>query len=263
MPQALLFADPKPLVKQLGRKFFQSLPRRPGVYLMRDARENILCVGKAKNLRQRLNSYRVANPDRLSRRHLRLLREVVRIEWKVCRNEFSALAREAELLRCIRPKFNRAGVWSTAPQYLLWRLSPAGLHLQVSGATIAGWQDIGPLKGARWLRLTLARLCWLAVHAKGALQGLPAGWLTGKIEDKVIINSANSTTASLLQSFHETGVQPLINWIRQQTCGSLSPFESSWLEKEMDNLAQFRLPKISPPSPTQQSRHEQRLFAFA
>ena len=50
---------------------------------MHDAADVVLYVGKAKNLRKRLNNYRVANSDRMARRHLRLLRAVVRIEMQV------------------------------------------------------------------------------------------------------------------------------------------------------------------------------------
>jgi excinuclease UvrABC nuclease subunit len=114
---------------------------------MRDARENILYVGKAKNLKQRLSSYRVANPDRMSRRHLKLLRQVVRIEWKLCRDENSALAKEAELLRSIRPKFNRAGVWPAKAKSLLWHISETGVHLKIAEVAEPAWQVIGPLKG--------------------------------------------------------------------------------------------------------------------
>ena len=99
MTQILLFPDPRPLVERLGPDFFRQAPERPGVYLMRDAADDVLYVGKAKSLRERLASYRVANPDRLRRRHLRLLRSVARIELQECPDELAALARESELLR--------------------------------------------------------------------------------------------------------------------------------------------------------------------
>jgi hypothetical protein len=73
MKQMLLFPDPRPLVERLGRDFFRQAPERSGVYLMRDSSDTVLYVGKAKNLRKRLGSYRVANPDRMARRHLRML----------------------------------------------------------------------------------------------------------------------------------------------------------------------------------------------
>src|SRR6516165_6317422 len=101
MHQLLLFPDPQPLVERLGRDFFRTAPESPGVYLMRDAGETVLYVGKAKNLRQRLGNYRVANPDRMPRRHLRLLRAVTRIELQELPDEPSALARESELLRTL------------------------------------------------------------------------------------------------------------------------------------------------------------------
>jgi excinuclease UvrABC nuclease subunit len=56
------------------------------VYLMCAANDAILYVGKAKNLRKRLASYRVANPDRMSRQHLLLLRAVARIEFQASVN---------------------------------------------------------------------------------------------------------------------------------------------------------------------------------
>ena len=87
MAQLLLLPDARPLEKRLGRKFFRRAPRRPGVYLMRDKADEVVYVGKAKDLRQRLSHYRVANPDRMPRRHLRMVREVQRIEFQFCANE--------------------------------------------------------------------------------------------------------------------------------------------------------------------------------
>jgi predicted GIY-YIG superfamily endonuclease len=111
MKQLLLFPDPRPLVERLGAGFFRQLPETPGVYLMKGAADAPLYVGKAKNLRVRLRSYRVANPDRMPRRHLRLLRAVERIDIEELPDERAALEREAHLLRTLRPRFNRAGTW--------------------------------------------------------------------------------------------------------------------------------------------------------
>ena len=61
MAQTLLFPDPKPLVERLGRDFFLTAPSCPGVYLMRDAQGAAVYIGKARNLRQRLAAYRVAD----------------------------------------------------------------------------------------------------------------------------------------------------------------------------------------------------------
>ena len=61
-------------MERLGLAFFRQAPEKPGVYLMCDGANTVLYVGKAKNLRKRLASYRVANPDRLPCRHLRCAR---------------------------------------------------------------------------------------------------------------------------------------------------------------------------------------------
>src|SRR6476619_2328494 len=108
--QQFLFPPERPIVERLGADFFRNLPPCPGVYKMHDASGEIIYIGKARNLRQRLRSYRVANPETLSRRHLRLLQRIARIELELCEDESAALKHEATLIRSHRPKFNRAGV---------------------------------------------------------------------------------------------------------------------------------------------------------
>lgn len=114
--QLWLFPPPRPLVERLGRDFFRKLPRRPGVYLLCGAEPGVLYVGRAKDLRRRLSSYRVANPERLSRRMIRLLHRVTRIEYDECESEAAAAEREAMLICVLSPRFNRAGrVWPQSP----------------------------------------------------------------------------------------------------------------------------------------------------
>src|SRR5436189_5461508 len=105
-------------MERLGRDFFLGAPDAAGVYLMRDAQESVLYVGKAKNLRKRLRSYRVANPERLPRRIVRLLFLVERIEWDVCSDEPAAVQRERVLLRVLQPKFNRANRFPPSRVYI-------------------------------------------------------------------------------------------------------------------------------------------------
>ena len=110
--QLWLFPPPRPLVERLGEEFFRSLPAQPGVYLMCGVEAGVLYVGRAKNLRKRLSSYRVANPERLPRRMVRLLHCVRRIEYDVCADEQVAQRREEMLICVLAPRFNRAGkVW--------------------------------------------------------------------------------------------------------------------------------------------------------
>lgn len=184
--QQLLLPDPRPLVERLGASFFQSLPRGSGVYLMRDPGGAVLYVGKALSLRRRLACYRVANPDRVPRRHLRLLRLVAHIDVEMCANEEAALRRESELLRTLRPPFNRAGTWPSTPRHFCWSFKEGMLWLAVSPAPIESWCSHGPMgRKAVHLRDGLARLMWMATHPGSGHADLPFGWMEGAFEDRL------------------------------------------------------------------------------
>ena len=239
--QQLLFPDPQPLVERLGRDFFRQLPECPGVYLMRDQSDAILYVGKAKNLRQRLGSYRVANPDRMRARHLRLLRAVARIELQECPDEAAALARESELLRVLRPKFNRAGTWSAPPRYFAWRIDDQQLRLAVIETQDPDWNRSRPLgRGSFELRALVARLLWLAIHPRCGFAGLPAGWFRG-VRDREITIECGLLVEPV--RFHLGAIlsgqsADFSEWIRSNLASELTPFERGALEADLENLSE-------------------------
>jgi len=246
MGQKLLFPDPRPLVERLGLEFFRSAPESPGVYLMRDGAEMVLYVGKAKNLRKRLNHYRVANPDRMARRHLKLLRAVSHIELQECADEPAALARESELLRSLRPRFNRAGTWPGLPRYLSWRVTETGLEIAVLPASEIDWQSYGPLgAGSIALRVSLVRLLWCAIHADRGLAGMPEGWFSGRLRKTATIPRARGSSDHLedasprLGSIFDGQVEQFIGWIRERTATQQHPFEIAVREADLEAIGEF------------------------
>jgi excinuclease ABC subunit C len=91
---------PKPLEDQL-----KGLPAKPGVYLFRGERGEVLYVGKAKSLRPRVRSYFQANAD--TRSTIAQLPERVRdVEVIVTDTEVEALHLEQNLVKRHRPPFN-------------------------------------------------------------------------------------------------------------------------------------------------------------
>ena|SRR5436190_6544457 len=244
--QQRLWPDPQPLVERLGRDFFRSLPERPGVYLMRGSGEIVLYVGKAKNLRKRLGSYRVANPDRMPRRHLRLLRAVVRIELQECPDEKAALAREAELLRTLKPRFNRAGTWTGTPRFLAWRIDQDAVELTTLSSAEAGWKTCGPLgAGALHLCAVLARVVWLALNGRKSVQRLPAGWAACRIAPPVQVRGAPHDSAILVQTgarlaaLFEGEVDGFCQWINECRPSDAEPFDQAWLNAELELLREW------------------------
>ena len=82
-----------------------SIPLDPGVYRFFDAFGNVIYVGKAKNLRSRLNSY-FADPASLHFRTQTMVRTASRVEWTVVANELEALQLEYTWIQEFDPRFN-------------------------------------------------------------------------------------------------------------------------------------------------------------
>jgi len=82
----------------------EQYPEHPGCYLMYDAADHMVYVGKAKNLRRRLSSYfrMSANPHRRAE----MIRRIHRIELFLVRNEREALVLESNLIRHHQPTYN-------------------------------------------------------------------------------------------------------------------------------------------------------------
>ncbi|MCX7991989.1 MAG: GIY-YIG nuclease family protein, partial [Proteobacteria bacterium] len=81
-----------------------NIPAKSGVYLMKDANNNIIYIGKANNLKKRIDSY-------LKEKDLRpqiafLLRRLKDIDFIVTENEKEALILENNLIKKYKPRYN-------------------------------------------------------------------------------------------------------------------------------------------------------------
>lgn len=87
-----------------AKAFLPTVPEDPGVYRMIGTDDEVLYVGKAKNLRRRVSSYFQRTPS--SPRIGIMVSQVVRVDLTVVRSEAEALILENNLIKSLRPKYN-------------------------------------------------------------------------------------------------------------------------------------------------------------
>ncbi|MEM6782686.1 MAG: DEDD exonuclease domain-containing protein [Bacteroidota bacterium] len=94
-------------LERIRNETLPQLPDRPGVYFMKDRRDRIIYVGKAKSLRNRVRSYFTgieAHPPKTRK----LLRDVRAVHWTETGSELRALLDESRLIKQMLPVYNRA-----------------------------------------------------------------------------------------------------------------------------------------------------------
>ncbi len=93
------------MISTLIAEQLKQLPTGPGVYLLRDAAGNILYVGKAANLRHRVNSY-FGTTAKLTSKLQQMVGRVHDLDFFVTTSEQEALILELNLIKRHRPRYN-------------------------------------------------------------------------------------------------------------------------------------------------------------
>ena len=81
------------------------IPKSPGVYFFRDNKGEIIYIGKAKVLRNRVRSY-FNSPTGKDPKTLVMVKNIADLEWLVMRSEVEALLTEANLIKEHKPRYN-------------------------------------------------------------------------------------------------------------------------------------------------------------
>src|SRR3954471_8711067 len=158
-----------------------TIPESPGVYRFRDPAGRVIYVGKAKSLRQRLNSY-FADPWTLHQRTQQMVTTAGSVDWVTVGTEVEALQLEYAWIKEYDPRFNVRYRDDKSYPYLAVTLDEEYPRLQVMrGAKRKGVRYFGPYAHAWAIRETLdlllrvfpARTCSARVCKRAAQIGRP------------------------------------------------------------------------------------------
>ncbi len=139
------------------RNVMKTLPARPGVYRMQDARGDVLYVGKARGLKQRVTNY--TQVARLSKRLQRMVAQTRSMTIVTTRTEAEALLLEAQLIKRFRPPYNVLLRDDKSFPFILLREDHPFARVQKHrGARRAKGQYFGPFASAGSVTRTLNAL---------------------------------------------------------------------------------------------------------
>ena len=139
------------------RNVVKTLPARPGVYRMQDVRGDVLYVGKARGLKQRVTNY--VQVARLSKRLQRMVAQTRSMTIVTTRTEAEALLLEAQLIKRFRPPYNVLLRDDKSFPFILLREDHPFARVQKHrGARRAKGQYFGPFASAGSVTRTLNAL---------------------------------------------------------------------------------------------------------
>ncbi len=225
---------------RVNRAMKDKPPHLPGVYLMYDRRDQVLYVGKAKDLFKRITSYRYAR----SRKIQRMLARLHRIRFEVRKSETDALLMENMLIRSIRPEFNSANKSPETYYFISTFAHPESLELRLSMRPLEDYQhSFGSFKGHINVRKgmgALIRLHLMCRHNITNAMFLPHHLLR-KLVPLRTMTDPDLINREMLMTFLKGESDELIRHLIE-ACAGLNidhPFTESFIDHEIDALTRF------------------------
>jgi DNA polymerase-3 subunit epsilon len=138
------------------RHLAETLPRRPGVYLFRDERGEVLYVGKSKDLRSRVRTYFTSSETR--GRMAEMVGLAATVQPVVCATPLEAEVRELRLIAEHKPRYNRRSRFPERATWLKLTVEAFPRLSRVREVRDDGAAYLGPFGSARQAELATAAL---------------------------------------------------------------------------------------------------------
>ena len=87
----------------MNKNFLKNISTKPGIYFFKDKQDNILYIGKAKNLKKRISSYFSKNTNMKNKI---MLSRAIDVDTMIVNSEVEALLTESNMIKKYRPKYN-------------------------------------------------------------------------------------------------------------------------------------------------------------
>ena len=170
----------------------KTLPKNPGVYVMKDAEGVIIYIGKAKNLKNRVSSYFIGAHDA---KVTAMVAHIADLEWFVVNTENDALFLEANLIHKHQPKYNI--LLKDDKKFPYIQITPDG-KIQVVRTNRGEGQIYGPYFNGIYVKYIMDIL--RSIYHNDPVKS--AEFLAGKCYDEVVAVMTNRMQqASSMQQF--------------------------------------------------------------
>ena len=190
----------------------RDIPRAPGAYLFRDQDDQVLYVGKADSLRDRVRSYFLSNVDH-SRRIRQALRRLRRVDWEETGSPLEAVVREQQLILEHRPPCNVFGRRPENYVYIKAARRGRGLRLYLSDRPGGAVAALGPFRGRSRVAaaLDLLQRCYPIRRCAGGTEGESCLFL----QTGACLAPCTADETGLAE--HDSLVSSLLSWIMGET----------------------------------------------
>jgi len=167
--------------------------------------------------------------------------------WDECSDEASALRRESQLLRVLRPRFNTVNVFPQASCFVGWTSLDGGLEMGLSTGADEFDRTYGAFKSLTGLAFaSLLRLLWSVIHQPGSPHEFPARLLRSRAPrrhrfDATEVGRTGLEFPELLDDFLSGHSSVLLDWLRSRLpiTDHSSQFQRAFLNADLERLQEF------------------------